>query len=462
MAGTNGSGDEGRHENRCASFEWDENSQLYYHASSGFYHDPSAGWYYSSRDGLYYKFEDGIYVLLGSNQGDHSGMRQFEGSFPDEPVQEESCTDAPCHEDEVYALFESEVNKLETVPDEPVAGEAIMLMLEDTLIDLYLSGYSNQEIGAASDARMSAEMEEGDGHGVGINDTHETDPGDCGVLDATGSVLDKGNNQDEENWRAQYGQVVQSGERPMPAFRVVDLWDWELVTETKRDRKGQVARLVGRLVRRSTKLHPSMPSGGGLLKTAPICEAHLDLVRVTSGQFYKLRSPSVGYLKSLSTYDSSNPTNNWGFPELSIDRQTKPQPSTKSIEAVPVHKGVTLSTGQQFISPQNKSHIYRDRAAERRTLHGGFGVGPGQKKTQVDADSTPSSPDSACAEQAAAESWNMSFGADSYARRILENMGWKEGEALGNSTKGLTEPLQATGNKGSAGLGWDQSKRTHL
>ncbi|KAK2989727.1 hypothetical protein RJ640_030220 [Escallonia rubra] len=304
-----------------------------------------------------------------------------------------------------------------------------------------------------------------------------------------------GDNQDEENWRAQYGQVIQSDERPMPAFPVVDLWDWELVTETKRDRKSQVARLVGRLVSRSTKLHPSMPSGGGLLKTAPICEAHLDLVRVTSGQFYKLRSPSIGYLKSLSTYDSSNPTNNWGFPELFIDRQTKPQPSTKLIEAVPVHKGVTLSTGQQFISPQvccgavridvvshflmpdcftfpctyyvllhfqNKSHIYRDRAAERRTLHGGFGVGPGQKKTQVDADSTPSSPNSACAEQAAAESWNMSFGADSYARRILENMGWKEGEALGNSTKGLTEPLQAIGNKGSTGLGWDQSKRTHL
>ncbi|KAK3037551.1 hypothetical protein RJ639_030359 [Escallonia herrerae] len=361
-------------------------------SGSGFYHDPSAGWYYSSRDGLYYKFEDGNYMLLGSNQGDHSGMRQFE-------------------------------------------GEAIVSLLEDTLIDLYLSGSSNREIGAASDERMPADMEEGDGHG---------------------------DNQDEENWRAQYGQVILSGERPMPAFRVVDLWDWELVTETKRDKKGQVARLVGRLVKRSTKLHPSMPSGGGLLKTAPICEAHLDLVRVTSGQFYKFRSPSVGYLKSLSTYDSSNPTNNWGFPELSIDRQTKPQPSTKLIEAVPVRKGVTLSTDQQFISPQNKSHFYRDRAAERRTLHGGFGVGPGQKKTQVDADSTPSSPDSACAEEAAAESWNMSFGADSYARRILQNMGWKEGEALGNSTKGLREPLQAIGNKGSAGLGWDQSKRTHL
>ena len=88
---------------------------------------------------------------------------------------------------------------------------------------------------------------------------------------------------DKENWRAQYGQVIKSGEEPMPEFEVVDLWDWEKVTGTRKDGKGEVVRLVGRLVRRSVKRHPSMPSGGGLLKTAPICEVHLDLVRVTSG-----------------------------------------------------------------------------------------------------------------------------------------------------------------------------------
>lgn len=46
------------------AFDWDQTTQLYFHASSGFYHDPSAGWFYSSRDGLYYKFENGSYVLL--------------------------------------------------------------------------------------------------------------------------------------------------------------------------------------------------------------------------------------------------------------------------------------------------------------------------------------------------------------------------------------------------------------
>ena len=88
---------------------------------------------------------------------------------------------------------------------------------------------------------------------------------------------------DEENWLAQYGQVVHSGEEPLRDLRVVDLWDWGMVKGSRKDGKGHATRLVGRLVRRSAKLHPSMPSGGGLFRTAPICEAHLDLVRVRSG-----------------------------------------------------------------------------------------------------------------------------------------------------------------------------------
>lgn len=84
----------------------------------------------------------------------------------------------------------------------------------------------------------------------------------------------------------------------MPEFPVVDLWDWALVTGSRKDGKGDVVRLVGRLVRKSVKLHPSMPSGGGLLKTAPICEVHLDLVRVTSGLHLPL---SFNNICSLST-----------------------------------------------------------------------------------------------------------------------------------------------------------------
>lgn len=54
-------------------------------------------------------------------------------------------------------------------------------------------------------------------------------------------------------------------------------------------------------------------------------------------------------------------------------------------------------------------------------MHGGFGIGPGQKNAAVDHGSDPT-----FIEDAKAEALNMSFGAGSYARRILEGMGWKE------------------------------------
>lgn len=40
---------------------------------------------------------------------------------------------------------------------------------------------------------------------------------------------------------------------------------------------------------------------------------------------YKLRSPSPRYLASLSTYDSSNPTKDWAFPDLSINKKASLQ-----------------------------------------------------------------------------------------------------------------------------------------
>lgn len=51
-------------------------------------------------------------------------------------------------------------------------------------------------------------------------------------------------------------------------------------------------------------------------------------------------------------------------------------------------------------------------------------MGPGQKSSSIDTDSDPSFP--TLPEEAAAESLIVSFGEKSYARRLLESMGWKE------------------------------------
>uniref|UniRef100_A0A5B6YUU9 OCRE domain-containing protein n=1 Tax=Davidia involucrata TaxID=16924 RepID=A0A5B6YUU9_DAVIN len=140
MAGSTESGHQEFQNNECA-FEWDEKSQLYFHASTGFYYDPSAGWYYSSKDGLYYKFENGNYVLLESDKGDQSEINQCGGTVPDEP-----------------ATVHTECMNNDLPENPPPPSE----WLEDTLIDLYLSGYSNQATNVAHDMRMPVEADDGD------------------------------------------------------------------------------------------------------------------------------------------------------------------------------------------------------------------------------------------------------------------------------------------------------------
>ncbi|GLU20759.1 hypothetical protein SLE2022_369410 [Rubroshorea leprosula] len=473
------------------SFVWDEQSQLYFHASTGFYHDPNAGWYYSSRDGLYYKFENGNYVLLDYDKVNESQMQVQEGTVIENPMEEELSTNMYCESKECPSSFPMEEpgihEHVRNVADEPTAGsdmvgtgdqvhenlEPTSEWLEDMLIDLYLSGY-NQVGNAAADAALSLGTDDIDNYKLstdGSDDSEELEEGEWipeedyyGVADSSEKVSNEDVAWDEESWRAQYGQVTRSGEEPEPEpeFPVVDLWDWAMVTGLRKDGKSHVARLVGRLVKQSAKVHPSMPPGGSLLKTAPICEVSLDLVRVTTGQVYKLRNPSSKYLASLSSYDSSDPTKDWGFPELSIN--TKFSLKSNSCQNIkPKTSGgmgglndLSLLPALHSASSKHTTHAYRDRAAERRKLHGGFGVGPGQKRVGIVHDNGD---DPTCAEDAAAEALNMSFGAGSHARKIMESMGWKEGEALGSTRKGLKHPLQPVGNIGNAGLGWPQTKR---
>lgn len=67
-----------------------------------------------------------------------------------------------------------------------------------------------------------------------------------------------------------------------------------------------------------------------------------------SGKVYKLKRPSAKYLASVSTYDSSNPTKDWGFPELSSNmqiqapRRLSKNSGAKVIKDVPVFNDATL------------------------------------------------------------------------------------------------------------------------
>ncbi|KAK9117230.1 hypothetical protein Sjap_016177 [Stephania japonica] len=455
-------------EEGCGGFEWDDESHLYYHASSGFYHDPNAGWYYSSRDGLYYLFENGNYVLLESDKGEERETGNQDTWFPIKSVKmNHIIDDKPLLNDEISQRNSNcpvecaNDDGLENLPPPPSEW------LEETLIDLYLSGYSDAR--NADELKVTSERDErcekDEDSEIEEGEWIPEDPNYAAELLERDS--NEGASQDEENWLAQYGQVIQAKE-PDPPFPVMDLWDWAMVWETTekkklgKKKKYKLARLVGKLVKPSAKLHPSVPSGARVLKTAAICEVHVSLVRVSSGQVYRLRSPSLKYLSSLPTYDSSNPTKDWGFPDLHVNNKQDinlpnigGKHNQETQDEAPACQDSPALSGQPTSSNKDKSCIYRDRAAERRALHGGYGTGPGQKTSGA---MEASSPVSNSTEEAAAEALDMSFGAESYARRMMENMGWKEGEALGSTMKGLKEPLVAVGNKGYAGLGWVQRR----
>ncbi|GLJ20483.1 hypothetical protein SUGI_0372720 [Cryptomeria japonica] len=299
---------------------------------------------------------------------------------------------------------------------------------------------------------------------------------------------EEGNLRDEENWRAQYGQVVRSREQDNISLSALDLWEWSLILECMKGKKGESARLIGRIAPRNKILHPSIQGGGSLLKTAAICEVHLDLVRVSSGQIYRLRCPSAKYVASLRTFNSSDPTQGWDFPQLQLTDSAKSSEDlmddSHSANASNFCEDFTLSkpfapnlvhrdcptikrqkdsrtcmrikayTNKELTDVELRKQRYKDRAAERRILHGGIGIGPGQKNTLKNDLDLEQCPTTEIIESAGEEMPHHAFGEASLARRMLEGMGWKEGESLGNRKDGLISPLKAVGNKGLFGLGW--------
>jgi hypothetical protein len=62
---------------------------------------------------------------------------------------------------------------------------------------------------------------------------------------------------------------------------------------------------------------------------------------------YRLRNPSRKYLASLSIYDSSNPTKDWGFPDIyanpdiNLNKQSTAQCESEVADESSVWEGVS-------------------------------------------------------------------------------------------------------------------------
>ncbi|XP_015688241.1 uncharacterized protein LOC102707527 isoform X2 [Oryza brachyantha] len=401
-------------------FEWDEDSQLYYHPSTGFYHDAVAGWYYSSRDGQYYIYENGNYMPWMPDAGN------------------ETKTEHPCDESNQGFLEPSSGLEPDISDNQNETQRPPSEWMEETLINMFLSGYSNAEAndevplggsqtneGDRSETtqnklgNFASENEPSSLHDATLHQTED------GMQNENSTTVHESLSEEEEKWLSQYGQVEQEID-DQPLFPSIDLWDWDMVKEPVS--KGQpIVRLVGRLVKGSSKLHPSLPARGGLLRTAPVHEVHVDLVRVSSGKIYRLRRPSSKYLASLSSYDSSNPTKDWGFPNIyanpdnNLHKQPTAQCQSEVMDVFSI-RGVSAASANE-----HRIYAYRDRAAERRVLHRGIGIGPGQKQSSSTNFYEHEETDEGMVLMGDA-SVDMNFRSSGLnsAKKMMENMGWKE------------------------------------
>ncbi|CAM6050481.1 unnamed protein product [Sphagnum compactum] len=425
-------------------FVLDAASGLYYHASSGFYYDAKAGWYYSTRDGLYYTFENDGYVPLASSSSSMSiTVAEDDNNKNNTAVPEGAC-------EKSLRNFGSS------------SGGVSTHRIQEALVELYLQNYPNSEVGTSGSAEAfvdsssisydsddgSEELEEGEWRPEeGERDKYIFDDSDEEEEAEEGEIL-------EEQWHAHYSQVPRPGVRVRLYPGSIELWDWTTVEQEQKTAKKKKARklsvrLVGRLAPNSNNLHPSLGGSGGFIRTSPISEVDHEFVKVSSGRIYKLRRPSSKHLATITTYDSLNPTCDWGFPQINT---TFADGETDVTEAEDQNASASDTTKP---SGDTRKQRYRDRAAERRTLHRGFGTGPGQKGMPVhemeklEAETATEMP-AALAKAAKARP----LGSDNIGKRMLQGMGWKEGQSLGPGEGGLINPIQALGNTGRSGLGW--------
>lgn len=91
------------------------------------------------------------------------------------------------------------------------------------------------------------------------------------------------------------------------------------------------------------------------------CECHVGFclclishcLSLLSGKVYRLRRPGTKYLSSLSTYDSSNPTKDWGFPDLDIGKYKSPSSGINEAYGSDVSNVYTSDESSASIHPHS-------------------------------------------------------------------------------------------------------------
>ncbi|MCO5553137.1 hypothetical protein L7F22_006658 [Adiantum nelumboides] len=284
--------------------------------------------------------------------------------------------------------------------------------------------------------------------------------------------LEEASAEDErmlEAWQAQYGQVVRSDVEAEACPRAISLWNWTTLVSKRKFKSKTSLRLLGQLAQTSSRLPHSLQHHSGFIRTSDVSEVNLDLVKVSSGEIFRLRQPSMKYLSSIPMYDSSNPTEGWNFPCLTLcslkessetvacavsktsanPAITKPfipnwnhhryqQIEEKKVASPAIPAGLRALSGKERASSDERKRKYRDRAKERRQQYVDEEEDCGSRMQYI-------------------KHGPLSLAKDARplkGKQILERMGWCEGESIGKRKDGLIRPLDAACSHGRAGIGW--------
>jgi hypothetical protein len=126
---------------------------------------------------------------------------------------------------------------------------------------------------------------------VGTNDS----TGESAMEAEEGYSTEDGQKKEEEQWQAQFGQVVKEKATQHSIPGSIDLWDWAIVEMEPHHKTGKISKkLVGRIASSVTKL---VSASSGLIRTSVIRAAEIGFVKVSSGSYYSLLSDFGSLLK---------------------------------------------------------------------------------------------------------------------------------------------------------------------
>ncbi|KAF3772482.1 RNA-binding protein 5-B, partial [Nymphaea thermarum] len=447
-----------------SGFVWDEASGYYYDAASGFYYDGNTGLYYDSKSGTWYSYDQQSqqytpYVGQGDKASEQSSV---EPSKADGSSSKKIVISAP---PSTTATNQSSEKKA-SLPDAVQAAASAALAAEKKEKE------KQKEIKLASKSSILASKKkinnvltmwkqrnhEGQAARVVLDDDHST-----ASLDDRPGISSSVNKYKSD-------VTAKDTFTSAPVSASLNHGAGSSITSTADQSTMDV----------TAKPRPVSNSLGGTI---------MGVIRGSGRGVVKSDTIYSGSLSSVVTGNSANSAAATLSPALSPEAPAVVTPFRTDASALGSYAPATGGATKRRFSEapaqrpkeQQPQTLYRDRAAERRSL---YGSSAGNSMSDLDLDEgshggsargkvlsdmkMPFPPGVGVGRPAAAgdgETFEVitadkAIDESNVGNRMLKNMGWQEGSGLGKDGSGIVEPVLAQATEERAGLG-SQRKPDH-